>query len=305
MINLKQELSMAGIYSFKVTNAQTGEERDLKGVVADDHPNMILDSGLDALGSSTNIAIGCRVGTGSTAVNASQTNLTATLASTTTIQAGSFGAQSVEPYFIWARKTFRFGQGVAAGNLTEVGVYSNIAGNPLFSRALILDAGGNPTTLTILADEYLDVTYELRIYQNTADQILNLVLLGNSYQVTVRPANITTAFSSYSSIFTYMLYWYTSYQYITYNGDIGTITNSPSGSSASFDSSLTTYVNGSYERTAILSLGLNDSNLSGGIKSLIYRSNKGNWQLSFNPAIPKDNYKTLVLNLTISWARKV
>lgn len=303
-MNLNVGFGVEGIYSFKAINAITGVERDLDGIISDESPNMVLDSGLNALGSQSNyIARYCKVGTSSTPVLASQTALGSEIASTQTVQAQSAGCQATAPYFSWGRITFRFAQGVAAGNLTEVGIsdYNNV----LFSRALILDSGGNPTTLTILSDEYLDVTYELRFYQETTDQNYTVTLYGVDYAVLARPATITSiqTMNSFQSYFgNHMLYYYTT-QYYYYNGNIGTITGQPSGSSYSNYSGYGSYVNSSLERNFILSLGLNDGNLAGGIRSVYIRSHKADWQLQFTPAIPKDNFKTLVLNVYISWSR--
>lgn len=303
-MNLNVGFGVEGIYSFKAINAITGVERDLDGIISDESPNMVLDSGLNALGSQSNyIARYCKVGTSSTPVLASQTALGSEIASTQTVQAQSAGCQATAPYFSWGRITFRFAQGVAAGNLTEVGIsdYNNV----LFSRALILDSGGNPTTLTILSDEYLDVTYELRFYQETIDQNYTVTLYGVDYAVLARPATITSiqTMNSFQSYFgNHMLYYYTT-QYYYYNGNIGTITGQPSGSSYSNYSGYGSYVNSSLERNFILSLGLNDGNLAGGIRSVYIRSHKADWQLQFTPAIPKDNFKTLVLNVYISWSR--
>ena len=41
--------------------------------------------------------------------------------------------------------------------------------NQLFSRALIRDGAGNPTTLTVTAIDILTVTYQLRLYRPTTD----------------------------------------------------------------------------------------------------------------------------------------
>src|SRR5690554_2354603 len=48
----------------------------------------------------------------------------------------------------WYEITVRhqFGQGQAAGNLSEIGIQHTNASGPLWSRALILDGQGNPTT---------------------------------------------------------------------------------------------------------------------------------------------------------------
>ena len=200
--------------------------------------------------------------------------------------------------------TFRFGQGVAAGNLTEVGIRSDAGPNSaLFSRALIVDSGGNPTTLTILSDEYLDVTYELRFYPEMNDQTYDLTLYGENYSVLVRPANVTSVdvIQAQDYFFQWINYYYTT-QYYYYNGPIGTVTGQPSGSSYANNTGHGAYVSNSYERNFICSLGLNDGNLSGGIRSILIKTCKADWQLQFTPPIPKDSFKTLVLNIYTSWS---
>lgn len=304
MITINNQLKMEGIYSFKVYNSTTGEERVVSDIIAKDHPNMILNSGLNALGTSS-VCNSCVVGTGSTPVSASQTALVSQIASTSTIQAQSTGRSTQAPYYIWGRRTFRFGQGTAAGNLTEVGTSGDSGG--LFSRALILNSAGEPTTLTILTDEWLDVTYELRIYQNLEDFTTTIDLLGTTHTVIVRPANITSTITNdVGYFFSHFLY---NYQYNSYNnhrhfnGAIGVITGEPSGSASGVSSSFTNYVSGSYSRGLVLNSGLNDHNLSGGIKATHINTYKGNWQVGYTPAIPKDSFKTLSLTFMFTWAR--
>ena len=301
--NINLQGKMEGVYSFKAINALTNEERDLSAYIAEDHFNLILNSGLNYLGTNY-IASYCCVGTGSTPVNASQTALVSQVAQTSTIQAQSAGNQSTPPYFTWGRLTYRFGQGVAAGNLTEVGIRTDAgASTALFSRALIVDSSGNPTTLTILSDEYLDVTYELRFYPEMTDQNFNVTLYGENYSVLVRPANVTSVnvINAQGYFFQWICYYYTT-QYYYYNGAIGTVTGQPSGSSYQNSTGYGAYVNNSYERNFICSLGLNDGNLSGGVRSILIKTHKADWQLQFTPPIPKDSFKTLVLNIYTSWS---
>ena len=302
MISINEKIRMEGFYSFKVSNSK-GESRDLSGIIAEDHKNLILDVGLNALGT-TSVVSACKVGTGVTPVAVSQTDLATPLAITSTLQSSSTGRNSTAPYYTWGRRTFRFNQGAAAGNLTEVGVtYGD--GSSLFSRALIVDSGGNPTTLTILADEWLDVTYELRIYQDLADKTFNITLLGVDHVVTVRPANVTSNPSSNSYFFNHFISWYTTWaQCSHYNGTIGTITGSPSGEGSSAGGvSYGAYSQNSLQRSIIYGVGLNDANLSGGIQSTLIYTDKCSWQVGYSPAIAKDSFKTLTMNYTLSWGR--
>ena len=297
-MNFKIKTYFEGIYSFKAINIETGEARDLGSVA--DSPNMIVRSGLNAMGDSNELIRTCVVGTDSTTVSVEDTALGAQIASTTTIQTETYGAQSSAPYFRWYRRTFRFAQGAAAGNLAEVGI--KVDDGRLFSRALIVDSAGNPTTLSILADEYLDVTYEFRTYAEIADNVINLTVNGTGYTATLRSANVTSGSN-------YQLYGisnslYNSSLHILYNGSIGTVTGNPSGESYSHGRSLRgSYVPNSFERTFIFSAGLNNANFTGGIKSLYLITSQGNFQVEFNPAIPKNNYMILTTDLTLQWSR--
>lgn len=297
-MNFKIKTHFEGIYSFKAINIETGEARDLGSVA--DSPNMIVRSGLNAMGDSNELIRTCVVGTDSTTVSVEDTALGAQIASTTTIQTETYGAQSSAPYFRWYRRTFRFAQGAAAGNLAEVGI--KVDDGRLFSRALIVDSAGNPTTLSILADEYLDVTYEFRTYAEIADNVINLTVNGTGYTATLRSANVTSGSN-------YQLYGisnslYNSSLHILYNGSIGTVTGNPSGESYSHGRSLRgSYVPNSFERTFIFSAGLNNANFTGGIKSLYLITSQGNFQVEFNPAIPKNNYMILTTDLTLQWSR--
>ena len=302
MISINEKIRMEGFYSFKVSNSK-GESRDLSGIIAEDHKNLILDVGLNALGT-TSVVSACKVGTGVTPVAVSQTDLATPLAITSTLQSSSTGRNSTAPYYTWGRRTFRFGQGTAAGNLTEVGVtYGD--GSNLFSRALIVDSEGNPTTLTILSDEWLDVTYELRIYQDLVDKTFNITLLGVDHVVTVRPANVTSNPSGSSYFFDHFISWYYYYSQCShYNGTIGTITGSPSGvGSSAGGTSYGAYSQNSLQRSIIYGVGLNDANLAGGIQSTIINTDKCSWQVGYSPAIAKDSFKTLTMNYTLSWGR--
>ena len=298
-MNFKIKTYFEGIYSFKAINIETGEARDLGSVA--DSPNMIVKTGLNAMGNANNLIRTCVVGTDSTTVSVEDTALGAQIASTTTVQTETYGAQSSAPYFRWYRRTFRFAQGAAAGNLAEVGI--KVDDGTLFSRALIVDSAGNPTTLSILADEYLDVTYEFRTYAETVDNIVNLTVNGTGYTATLRSANVTSGSDWQQYGIASSLYSSNSY-HTFYNGSIGTIIENPSGESYQHGRSLRgSYVPNAFERTFIFSAGLNNANFTGGVKSIYLVTSQGNFQVEFSPAIPKNNYMILTIDLTLQWSR--
>lgn len=124
--------------------------------------NIVLDAGLERMSVGTWISR-CCVGTGNTTPAVTQTALASFLASTTSINSTSTELQTTTtPYYRGVTLTWRFSEGVAAGNISEVGM--GWGNTTLWNRALVLDANGNPATITVLSDEYLDVVAEIREY---------------------------------------------------------------------------------------------------------------------------------------------
>lgn len=294
-------------------------------VVLAEFDNIILDAGREHSCSGSAVIGFCQVGTGTTTPTAGDTGLVAKIAHTSTLQGGVGnifpGAYvSGSPPYIKGSLTYRFAVGAAAGNLSEVGIGWASSGS-LWSRALIADSGGSPTTITILSDEQLDVVYELRVYPPTTDATGTATLGGVSYSYTLRANDVDNEWR------------YTTYQMLSgfvfglgagsgnatlqcFDGPIGsTITDTPSGASAGNNSSgvvnLASYSSGSYQRAAEFVAGLGDCNISGGIKSLVFSvpSSSGvgygfSYQAQFSPNIPKDNTKVLKLTLTCTMSRR-
>ena len=296
MITMQHETQCAGWFKLEAIRPD-GTRR----VLADWFPNLILNGGLDRMGANADYLSWCQVGSGSTAPVATQTALVNRIAGTNTHQSSVNGAQASAPYYGWHRRTYRFAQGVAAGNLSEVGVGWATSGS-LFSRALILDGGGSPTTITVLSDEVLDVTYELRRYPGTVDLTGTVVLDGVTHNWVSRAAGVTDS-QFWGEIGAMALGLA-----VSYNGDIGAVTAlQPSGTSSTLSATPLEYSSGSYTRAYTVSAGLNDGNLSGGIRSILIRSNPegaGRYQIQFDPAIPKDNTKVLSLTIQHTWARR-
>jgi len=281
-----------------------------KRLLADWFPNLILDAGLNRWGTGA-IITACQVGTGSATPTESDTQLQSRVAGTSTIQASNLGAQGSAPYYGYQQRTFRFGAGAAAGNLAEVGVGWATSGAALWSRALILDGEGDPTTITVLGDEFLDVTYELRTYPPTVDGEFNITISGVEYTCVMRAASVTNGNMWASEIAAAVG---SSPRHSTaYNGAIGAITSSPSGTSSStpLTGVAAAYSNNSLQRDITIAFDLNTGNLAGGISAIGFSGGMGvanevlgRYQCSFSPAIPKDNTKTLSLEYRVEWARK-
>lgn len=122
--------------------------------------NLILDAGITRLlGTIGSVLQFISVGAGSTAPTVGQTQLVSKIAHTNRNSSFTHGYDSVDG-FGWTKFQVQFAQGAAAGNISELGVGWD--GTNLWSRALVLDSEGNPTTITVLSDEFLTVIYELR-----------------------------------------------------------------------------------------------------------------------------------------------
>lgn len=267
--------------------------------------NLITDPGLNRMGTGPFVGW-CQVGNSSTAPAVTDTALYGLVGATSAVQASAVGTSPSAPYYGFSRRTFRFPTGAAAGNLTEVGVGWAASGS-LFSRSLIKDAFGDPTTVVVLSDEVLDVTYEFRAYAAADSAPFNVTISGTVYTLVARAAAVTEntwwspALSTVGPVFPFG----SLHGYAGYDGSIGAVTAFPSGASAS-PSSVTAaaYANNSLEQLITVFWDLDNGNLPGFLSSLLCASNIGTYQFSVTPDIEKTATKRLTLTFKISWARR-
>lgn len=291
-------------------------------LVCDWFPNLITDNGKNRYADTYNYIAYCQVGTGNTAPSIGDTALVNRVGSTNVNQATTYGAQGSAPYFGWWRKTFRFGTGVAAGNLAEIGVGPVNIGN-LFSRALIVDGVGAPTTITVLSDEVLDVTYELRVYPILTDLPGNIILESINRATVLRAATVTDPVGNISggwapgTVSSISPLGSSGKNVLLYGGaaTLGPITGvptaGPGGGSAAYQSAygnnritVQPYVANSFYRDFVVGLGLNDANVALGIGAVLFGLETGcSFQISFSPALDKTNTKILNLTFRVYWDR--
>jgi len=269
--------------------------------------NLITDSGLDRMGSNSDYLNWCQVGAGSTAPAVGNTALASRVAGTSTIQATSLTAQSSAPYYVARTNTYRFAAGAAAGNLAEVGVGWGATGS-LYSRALILDAIGSPTTITVLADELLDVTYQIRQYMPTVDWAGSITLRGVTHSVIGRACSVTSANAGGWAITENgTAANFLSPLPLAYTGAIGAVTaSSPGGSVIGSPLSTTAagYSSSSLQRDIVVFFDNIRGNNASGIGSIKITMGIGTYQFGFTPSIMKTSDDTLSLTFRHSWARK-
>jgi hypothetical protein len=304
-MELKIESKVAGYYKLEAVKLDKAGNEVSRRVVADWFPNLITNQGLNRMGANADYLSNCQVGSGSNAPAFTNTGLQTFIASTATAASTINSTLSISPYYAERVTVFRFAEGVAAGNLAEVGVGWSASNGFLFSRALILDGMGAPTTITILSDETLDVSYSFRFYPKLIDDIGTTIFTGNiggSYDWIFRAAQVGTTNWNTTSAGN-RLNMGTVASELLKTGDIDTITNQPGGISAAPTTAVLSYVNDSFERGFTISAGLTVANLVGGIRSFVATFGIGKFQLQFDPAIPKTSSDLLSFVIKHSWGR--
>lgn len=268
--------------------------------------NLILNSGLDVLGadapSEVQIFGWCKVGTGTTTPAITQTALQAQVAETSSD--GLTVTSPVGPDYI-CQKTFfyEFNIGQIVATIAEIGVGWMSGPGALFSRALILDGSGNPTTISLTSMDQLQVYYRINYVPSVDDFSSSFVIGATTYNYTGRHMNIGSfspetypqGFSGYNSTCS------------SYGTDfaLGSITGGPSGTGLGSNSSKTvdTYIGGNYYLDITYTWNTTTGN-GGAIKGLVFNLAGGNmFQVELDQGIPKDNTKVLTITIRNSWNR--
>lgn len=298
---------VAGRYKIeKVINAGTALE--YKVPLTGWFDNLITNKGLDFFGVlSTGTPVYtnmCMVGSSNTAPANTDLAMGSLLGFTNTKQSSTFSNSSSPDYYKRGVIVYRFPAGTGTGNISEVGVGTTTTSGNLFSRALVLDINGNPTTITKLSDEILDVTYEFRVYPVLTDVTGSITLTGNkgaTYNYTGRVSSATTVMAGYMGNPHPLIY--IALGVTAYTGSIGAVTSVPTGTPSTGGSTIPAYVNGTYNTNFTISFSVSQGNLTGGIKSILLVGTQMDWQFEFNNAIAKTASDTLSITGNVSWGR--
>lgn len=299
MTTMNNHIGLKGIFNLKFTNVKTGQIRELE------FTNLILNSGLDRIAIGGFIG-GCVLGSASSTPVVTDTSITSILGSSTTLQAYGVGTAntSTPPYWCSYYWTYRFIQGVATGNISQVAMaFGTVsAGTTLFSLALVKDSGGTPITITKLADEVLDVTYTLQLFCPSADVTGTVSISGVNYDYVARPASAASwaannPINGGAGVLAYQA-----------SSTLGTQLTAPSGSFVqNSTNTYSAYTAGTFYKDLAIYWDLNNGNVSGGIRCIFIDAGS-RWQIQYSKtsdssAIPKDATKRLTLNVRLSWGR--
>ena len=298
--------SISGHFDLRVYDAYTGRlTKELS------FPNLITDRGLMSYcgnGVQFGTAYVC-VGNGTAAPDPLDTTLQSFLAKSDTSIGGTFNGGYTSPsapdWISTTKGTCRFNAGRFDGTtISEIGITNNQNTNYVWCRALILDAYGAPTTLTILSNEYLDVTYTLKYHPDLTDTQFTFELGGTTYQCTSRVAQVNSTVFNNSGGSSPLQRGPLSILAVYNSQTLGAVTSEPvysSGgkatlsqpSSASYEpySSATPFTHSSQ-----FNINTTQGNFAGGIGAMLVGNNTyfargilSKSQISFEPKLPKDS----------------
>lgn len=173
--------------------------------------NLILDQGLRIFASNNMSFTGgqwpgskCYIGTSGVAPAPNQTQLLGPITSADRSTYVMSNPDSSNGYELSATMSFVFTKGQVIGNMAEIGVGWDRSINNLFSRTLIVDSNGNPTTLTLTDIDQLTVYYKITMQQDLSVYSGVLTLGSTNYPYTVRRYNLTSQVSMLYSDFNTM-----------------------------------------------------------------------------------------------------
>lgn len=262
--------------------------------------NLITDYGLDSMAGPGFLNF-CQVGSGSQEPSYSDTALGSKIADSSQ---GSFAQGIQGDDYSSVVGTYTFGQGNASGNLSEIGI-SGASGGQLFSRALILDASGNPTTITVEDIAILTVTYEFRLYVSLADTTGTVDVGGVTRNTVSRISHMSGKAAHYLNAVSGIVEASDDTDCYVYTGALGGTNSGPAGQlSGSSANTVSNYVAGSHYVDCVHLFNIGSGNGSIAAFSQESRYNPHTIQVSFDPPIVKNDTQTLSFTTRLAWGRK-
>lgn len=309
--DVRQHISVSGRWKeLALIHARTGDVVRRVGPF----PNLILNRGLDLLGTSGTNGLSvsvtasvfgqCVVGTGNTPPEVTDTELESEIGRTSSTGGFAGEALLVENDTRWrATKTWVFGTAEANGNIAEIGC-GNTSG--LLTRQLVRDQLGNPTTLPKTSEYQLRCIYEFSVWLPRGDDVYEMDIDGVPVEVTSRLGAFST-WDSANDLSTGPSTQATNGNRLSTDpiGPEGTnlTTNSVIASSAANEP----YVPGSYQRESFAIW--NASIANGGPYISFSLGSSGNGRtfkvdIGGNGGIQKTSDERFVLEWTRSWGRR-
>lgn len=322
MINLKAKIAFRGKYIIKHWKEDTLlNEFSIS--------NIITNSGLDLIHTSAttgNPAMWVHVGTGNTTPAITDTSLEALVATVASDDRDLLGqviptTQDAGWPFRY-RWYYQFPVGTFdTVTLREIGV-SPTESSDLFSRTLFADTDGNPIELTVLSDEYLDVTFTLYSYVDLTDSSAVINVDGTDITVTGRAASLNDTacrglegcrvniFAAPSNNYTSGITPTTVCVVSTntlYDQTDNAVCDAREFNPVEYEASSVVadaYTPGSHQLTGYARFNQLRGNLPGGeIGSVLVQHTFGIWQFAFSPKLPKTQDIIYHFYFSLTWDR--
>lgn len=281
--------------------------------------NLVLDTGLHRIGENSDWMNWLHLGTGIQAPHPLQNSLQNptyignNLAPSPHTTSGVDISDPLKPY-TWVRRVFRVTPRGENRTYSEMGVGWNDSN--LFSRTLIKDPQGNPNTISILGDEYLDVTYEVRQYMPVDTVVYSVEPTGDDTEIraiTVRGSMLNTLSSTFgwgiarssspnSSPHSILNNWSSNTHNRFFTGGLGGLYQNPEGSTVGSTFNRTSLARtSSTSATITLTRELPDN--VGMLRTLQVSQEAYCFQMEFDPPFNKTNEDRFSISYSVSWGR--
>lgn len=266
-------------------------------------PNLITDVGLNALNSGY-IDWACAVGGGTTPPAVTDSALEEEFARVGRKSATFTILDQSQEYAAYLQTLYEFPFGSLIGQpINEIGIFPTTGSSLLWSRILL------PSTLVLLSDESLQISYGLYTYVDLEQAIQQISYDGVDYTITKQVADVdNTNTRGYSGgtgarLFSSSGGANVNPQVFETNSLPAIVDSLGSGTSCN---ALTrdVYVDQSLEQTGSAQWYQNTANFVTGIGTLLVPTSLAYWYFAFNPKIPKDETKHLTLGVSMSWGRR-
>ena len=281
-------------------------------------PNVITNLGLDAIGNDNDLFNFCAVGGGNSTPLNTNTKLDNFLAVGSQISSESKydydPVRDTEFYKCSRTVGYRF-EGLDNKNISEVGLVGDYRSelHSAFTRTLIKNSAGEPTVITVLSGEILELQYRLwQVFDvKDKDQVVTAMIDGVEvpFNVKIRLAGVGGNLNG-SWCYAVIVGAHLTFQGNNYHqfgtGELGEITGQNSGLTSVYGLSWEAYQPSTYKRKFYVNASITEAVHP--IRSLLFFTGLGAYQVRFGTVdgdlpIDKTNQDILQLGFEMSWGR--
>ena len=282
-------------------------------------PNVITNLGLDAIGNNNDLFNYCAVGGGNSKPLNTNTKLDNSLQVGSPISSESKydydPVRDTEFYKCSRTVGYRF-TGLDNKNISEVGLVSsnNPGQHSALTRTLIKNSNGDPTVITVLSGEILELQYRLwQVFDvKDKDQVVTAMIDGVEvpFNVKIRLAgvggNLGGSWSYAAVVGAHLTFQGNNYHQFG-TGELGEITGQNSGLTNVYPGlSWEAYQPSTYKRKFYVNASITDAVHP--IRSFLFFTGLGAYQVRFGTVdgdlpIDKTNQDSLQLGFEMSWGR--